>query len=128
MARIQVFNPRYFESPHFLWWTIIVSPLLLLVYLGWIRSADTWSYADAHFGPLAFLFWRIVDQAIFGIAIVIHLFESLYALHIARSLTLQTYGKWFLQTLVLGGPSLAYLVRYRRFFQSPARKPVSKQS
>ena len=76
---------------------------------------------DQYMGPIGWLFRYLVYshplaiQVIYHSAIIVHVGEAIYSLHVAKSKGITdsaTRLKWFLQTLLLGFGSLRLLLPY----------------
>ncbi|KAK6023208.1 hypothetical protein OSTOST_11067, partial [Ostertagia ostertagi] len=102
----------YFRSPAFYWYLIILpalginflayySPNLLRTYVPLIGSMAAYIGTNYH--------WITVYTNVF--ALVAHIGESLYALYLCAKLkfSLSCSASWFVQTFLLGFPSLSIL-------------------
>ncbi len=94
----------HFRTPHWTWWTLILTGMGLIAWLAFSESG--------------FALWRdfitpsipqAVFQWIFWNAIGAHLAEALWAWQIARRRDAVHAAFWGLQTLLLGYPSLRLL-------------------
>src|SRR5262249_25619602 len=99
-----------FETPHAGWWIGVLGGLGLLALLAFDDGAyAVWSRTVTTVLPQALL------RAIFVGAVVTHVGEALYALHLVRRIGLGgSTLRWFGQTLALGFPSLRLLRRRAR--------------
>lgn len=94
------------ERPKMGWWIIILGSFSLLTVLAFNPTA--YQFFNQNF--LSF-FTQIHLKTLFFGALLIHLSEAFYALKVARQKKLQRSASWFLQTLLLGYPSLRLLLR-----------------
>ncbi|CAJ0594156.1 unnamed protein product [Cylicocyclus nassatus] len=101
----------YFRSPSLFWWLLITSSLCInfLAYY----SPRTLGFLPI-IGPIAAYIgihyhWITVITNLF--ALVAHVGEGLYALYLSTTLghSLSCSMRWFLQTFILGFPSLSML-------------------
>jgi hypothetical protein len=95
------------DRPHLGWWVSVLSGMVLLAVLAF----DAGAYAVWCANVTTVLPQRLL-QAIFIAALVTHLAEAAYAFRLAsRSGLREDAGGWFLQTFLLGYPSLRLLRR-----------------
>lgn len=91
-----------FETPQAIWWIAILGGMGLTALLAFERSAFQW-WSEWITTALS----QSVFQWIFGLAILAHVGEALYALKLAST----DKWRWTLQTFLLGYPSLSLLVK-----------------
>uniref|UniRef100_A0A914DZ97 Transmembrane protein 254 n=1 Tax=Acrobeloides nanus TaxID=290746 RepID=A0A914DZ97_9BILA len=107
----------YFKVSNFIWFLIIPAGLLL-TFLVWWRPELFNQPTLSLVGQLLYYLgtqYNLVILVINIAAWVAHLGEAIYALHICDSVGFShacTF-KWFLQTFILGFPSLSILIHYR---------------
>ncbi|CAJ0577407.1 unnamed protein product, partial [Mesorhabditis spiculigera] len=104
--------PDYFETPSILWWSIIPGALVINFYAWYQPEAlDIFPLSPAcHIGQVYPSF--VIATNIF--ALVAHLGEAIYALLLCETVrfTFACRLKWFVQTFILGFPSLSLLKSY----------------
>ena len=96
------------ERPHPGWWVTIPGGLGLTALLA--LDPDVYAFWAAH---VTRALSRPSVQTIGAIAALQHLGEALYAARLAETIG-EPAGGWFVQTLVLGFPSLRLLLRRAR--------------
>ena len=95
------------DRPHLGWWITVLSGMVLLAVLAF----DAGAYAAWRAHVTTVLPQRLL-QGIFIAALATHIAEAVYAFRWAsRSGLRENAGGWFLQTFLLGYPSLRLLRR-----------------
>ncbi|MFH4978829.1 hypothetical protein AB6A40_005538 [Gnathostoma spinigerum] len=103
----------YFQSPHFSWF-IIIPAALLVNFITWYKVE---LLPLAHLGVFGSLIYyvgvtRPALAVLFNLfALIAHLSEAIYSLHLCNRLDFSQVCtfKWFIQTFLLGFPSLRLL-------------------
>ena len=101
-----------FVYAHSFWYFIILGSLAFVAFLAYHPS-------PIPFNPLVFLVEDIyhahlIIQWIWKGAVLIHLGEAIYALYLARSVDKHNSFMWFIQTFLLGFPSLGLLLAQQK--------------
>lgn len=103
-------NTEHVQRPYIAWWIAIITGMSVLTVLSF-NAHLFYLFSHYIFG----LFSQFELQILLFLAIVVHICEALYAKKIALSLGfVSTSFSWFLQTLLLGYPSLRLLLRCKR--------------
>ena len=93
-----------FHVPHWGWWTSILIGLGLTAWIGFSSSGFAlWQEWITTAIPQSVFQWT------FWLAMLAHVGEGLYAVHLARKANRPHVLLWGLQTFVLGYPSLTLL-------------------
>ncbi|KAJ1356116.1 hypothetical protein KIN20_013766 [Parelaphostrongylus tenuis] len=105
----------YFRQPAFYWW-MVIPPALLINFLSYY-SPNILHHHIPLLGPVVAhigtdYHWITVITNLF--ALFAHIGESLYAIHLCQRMNFSLFccTKWFVQTFVLGFPSLSILTGF----------------
>jgi hypothetical protein len=98
------------ERPSLGWSVAVVVGLGALGLVAFVPAAYGWWAAH-----VTTAISRAVLQIVFAGAVLTHMAEAFYAMHLVRRLGLETEtNRWFWQTVLLGYPSLGILMRRAR--------------
>nr|CAD2154828.1 unnamed protein product [Meloidogyne enterolobii] len=107
----------YFELAR-IFWFLIIPPAMLLIFVAYINPELVNSNLLSFIGQIAYKTSTEYSQLLFLINImawIAHITEAIFALNLSDSLHLthKASFSWFLQTLLLGYPSLRILLERR---------------
>ena len=110
------FNVHYFQYVAFYWWPLVLSGMIILYYFAFYEYNITTEWLKIILDPLrnfAFAVFKhaIVLRVVWRLALIAHFCEAVYAVNICIDIGSLKIGSWFVQTLLLGYPSLRLLLK-----------------
>ena len=106
----------YFQFAAFFWWPLILSGMIILYYFAFFEYSNTTQSWKAILDPLRAISLAIFKseymlRVVWRCAITAHFCEAMYAVNVCIDIGCLKLGSWFVQTLLLGYPSLRLLLK-----------------
>ena len=120
--RRRLSNADYFRTPSWIFWVLIlfgIASLGVVAYDLCPQEGPLWTYLLEPLLRLGLLLFRSREglQMVFIAAVAVHVLEACIALFVMRDRYTHTWGLWFVQTLLLGYPSLRLILRRNEFMK-----------